>query len=48
LAFEHAFTLTTGTHRVDVRIDGGPWRPAANTPAEDDDLGGRAGLLVVP
>jgi hypothetical protein len=48
LAFEHAFTLTTGTHRVVVRIDGGPWRPAANTPAVDDDLGGRAGLLVVP
>ena len=26
----------------------GAWRPAANTPAVDDDLGGRAGLLVVP
>ena len=38
----------SGTHRIVVRIDGGPWRPATNTPAVDDDLGGRVGLLVVP
>jgi hypothetical protein len=37
-----------GTHRLVVRIDGGPWRPAANTPAVADDFGGRVGLLVVP
>ena len=47
-AFEGALVLRSGTHRMLVRIDGGPWRPAANTPAVDDDLGGRAGLLVVP
>ena len=47
-AFEGAFTLEAGTHRVVIRIDGGAWRPAANTPAVDDDLGGRVGLLVVP
>jgi hypothetical protein len=47
-AFEGSFTLAAGTHRVVVRIDGGAWRPAANTPAVDDDLGGRVGLLVVP
>ncbi len=47
-AFEGALVLRSGTHRVLVRIDGGPWRPAANTPAVDDDLGGRVGLLVVP
>jgi len=46
--FERAFTLTPGTHRVVVRIDGTSWRPATNTPAVDDDLGGRVGLLVVP
>jgi hypothetical protein len=40
--------MPSGTHRVLVRIDGGEWRPAANTPAVDDDLGGRVGLLVVP
>lgn len=47
-AFEGAFALSPGTHRVLVRVDGGAWRPAANTPAVDDDLGGRVGLLVVP
>lgn len=47
-AFEGAMLLSSGTHRMLVRIDGGPWRPAANTPAVDDDLGGRVGLLVVP
>jgi hypothetical protein len=31
-----------------VRIDGGAWMPAANTPAVDDDFGGRVGLLLVP
>jgi len=46
--FEHEFALVAGTHRVVVRIDGAAWRPATNTPAVDDDLGGRVGLLVVP
>ena len=46
--FERSFTLGRGTHRVVVRVDGGAWKPATNTPAVDDDLGGRVGLLVVP
>ncbi len=46
--FEGTFSLSPGTHRLLVRIDGGAWRPAVNTPAVDDDLGGRVGLLVVP
>ena len=46
--FERVVTMTSGSHRLLLRIDGGAWRPAANTPAVDDDLGGRAGLLVVP
>ena len=46
--FEGTMVMSSGTHRMLVRIDGGPWRPAANTPAVDDDLGGRVGLLVVP
>ena len=46
--FERGMVLSSGTHRMLVRIDGGAWRTAANTPAVDDDLGGRAGLLVVP
>jgi hypothetical protein len=47
-AFEGTFALEPGSHRVVVRIDGTTWRTAANTPAVDDDLGGRVGLLVVP
>jgi 1,4-alpha-glucan branching enzyme len=46
--FERAIPITSGTHRLLLRIDGGEWIPAANTPGVDDDLGGRVGLLVVP
>ena len=46
--FEGAMPIASGTHRMLLRIDGGAWKPAANTPSVDDDLGGRAGLLVVP
>lgn len=46
--FERAIPLGSGSHRLVLRINGGSWRPAANTPAVDDDFGGRAGLLVVP
>lgn len=46
-AFIGSFALSPGSHRLVLRIDGGPWRPAANTPAVDDDFGGRVGLLVV-
>jgi hypothetical protein len=45
--FEREVTMTPGSHRMLIRVDDGPWRPAANTPAVDDDLGGRVGLLVV-
>jgi hypothetical protein len=46
--FDAVLPIASGTHRVLVRVDGGRWRPAANTPAVDDDLGGRVGLLVMP
>jgi len=46
--FQRAMAVAPGAHRVVVRVDGGAWRPAVNTPAVDDDLGGRVGLLVVP
>jgi hypothetical protein len=45
--FEMSSTLTSGSHRIVVRIDGGPWRTAVNTPVVDDELGGKVGLLVV-
>ena len=47
-AFESTLRVPSGTHRVMMRIDGGEWRAPANTPAVDDDFGGRVGLLVVP
>jgi hypothetical protein len=47
-AFELGEPVPTGTHHLLVRVDGGAWRPATNTPAVTDDLGGRVGLLVVP
>ena len=47
-AFETTMRVTSGTHRLMLRIDGGEWRPPANTPVVDDDFGGRVGLLVVP
>jgi hypothetical protein len=46
--FERTMDVSAGTHRLVVRVDGGPWRPAVNTPAVNDDLGGRVGLIVVP
>jgi hypothetical protein len=46
--FETTLAIAPGSHRILLRVDGGRWRPAANTPAVDDDLGGRVGLLVVP
>jgi Glycogen recognition site of AMP-activated protein kinase len=46
--FERAVTVSSGSHRLLLRINGGEWRPAANTPSVDDDFGGKAGLLVVP
>jgi hypothetical protein len=46
--FETTLAMAPGSHRILLRVDGGRWRPAANTPAVDDDLGGRVGLLVVP
>jgi hypothetical protein len=46
--FAATLTISPGSHHIMVRIDGGAWVPAANTPAVDDDFGGRVGLLLVP
>ena len=46
--WEAIIALEPGTHRVMLRVDGGPWLPPGNLPAVDDDFGGRVGLLVVP
>jgi hypothetical protein len=46
--FEAQIPLSSGSHRLLVRVNGGPWKAAVNTPVVDDDLGGKVGLLVVP
>jgi hypothetical protein len=46
--FTASVPMASGTRRVVIRIDGGAWLPAANTPAVDDDFGGQVGLLLVP
>jgi hypothetical protein len=40
--------VTSGTHRVLIRINGGPWLVPSNLPAAADDFGGSVGLLTVP
>lgn len=40
--------LPPGTHRVAMRVNGGAWQPPAGMARVDDELGGAAGLIVVP
>jgi hypothetical protein len=40
--------IAPGTHRVAIRVNGGPWMVPSNMPAIDDDFGGRVGLVVIP
>ncbi len=46
--FSTIVAMPAGNRRIVVRVDGGTWLLAANTPAVDDDFGGRVGLLLVP
>jgi hypothetical protein len=38
--------IAPGTHRVAIRVNGGPWMAPSNMPAIDDDFGGRVGLVT--
>jgi hypothetical protein len=40
--------LPSGTHRIAVRVNGGEWKSPAGLARIKDDLGGEAGLVVVP
>ena len=40
--------MAPGPHHLEVRVDGGAWRPPAGTTPVLDDFGGETGLLVVP
>jgi hypothetical protein len=41
-------TAAAGPHQVQVRVDGGEWRPPSNLPAVADEFGQRSGLIVIP
>jgi hypothetical protein len=47
-AWELDRSLSSGAHRVLVRVDGGPWVVPANLPAAADDFGGRVGIITIP
>ncbi|MGI9089997.1 MAG: glycogen-binding domain-containing protein [Gemmatimonadaceae bacterium] len=40
--------LQPGTHRVNIRADGGVWLPVPGLPETSDEFGGSASILVVP
>lgn len=40
--------ISSGLHRVAIRVDGGAWTVPANLPHASDDLGGEVGLITVP
>ena len=45
--WELRLTMPPGQHRLNVRIDGGPWTAPAGTAVIDDDFGGTVGLFVL-
>ena len=40
--------ISSGLHRIALRIDGGEWIAPANLPRASDDLGGVVGLITIP
>jgi hypothetical protein len=40
--------IAPGTHRLAIRVDGGPWTVPPNLPRVQDDFGGEVGILIVP
>jgi hypothetical protein len=45
--WEILLPLAPGVHRVNVRLDGGPWIVPAGTRSEPSDFGGVVGVIVV-
>jgi hypothetical protein len=39
--------IAPGVHRVNIRVDGGAWRPPPGLSVVRDEFGGEVGLLVV-
>jgi hypothetical protein len=46
--WEVSLPVTPGVHRMNLRLDGGPWIVPAGLRLERNEFGGAAGLLVVP
>lgn len=46
--WEAQVSLRPGTHRVAVRINGGPWRAPSNLGKLRDEFGGESGIVVIP
>ncbi len=47
-AFVSRVSLTSGTHHIAVRVNGGKWRAPFGLVRITDDLGGEAGIVIVP
>jgi hypothetical protein len=46
-AFEITLPIPAGVHRLNVRLNGGPWVVPGGTRLEEDDFGGVAGVVVI-
>ena len=46
--WEVVLPITSGVHRIDIRIDGAAWMVPAGTTRAPDDYGGDVGIFVVP
>ena len=46
--WEAVLRISSGLHRVDVRVDGGNWLVPSGTTRTADDFEGEAGIFVVP
>jgi hypothetical protein len=46
--WETELEVPAGVHRVNIRLDGGPWMVPGGTRVERTEFGGAVGILVVP
>jgi hypothetical protein len=46
--WQAAVRMAPGTHRLNVRLDGGPWFVPAGATRSADDYGGEIGIVVIP
>ncbi len=46
--WEISLAVPAGVHRVNIRLDGGPWSAPGGTRLEQTEFGGAVGIVVVP